>query len=152
MGLLPLLYATGLWGNPVGLILAHGLVGLPFVFLIVQTHLAQTGAELEAAARGLGASPWQATMRVTLPLLSPALLAGAAAAFALSLNEALLTVFLTTPSNETLPAVIWPQLRFAASPLVAVASCLSVALGIVAVLSVSMIWRRVTPRSGLGEA
>jgi ABC-type spermidine/putrescine transport system permease subunit II len=146
MGLLPFLYAACLWGNPGGLILAHGLVGLPFVFLIVRTHLAQTGVDLEAAARGLGASPWQTAVRVTLPLLSPALLAGAAAAFALSLNEALLTVFLTTPSSETLPAVIWPQLRFAASPLVAVASCLSVGLGLVGVVAVGLVWRGVTRR------
>ena len=59
-------------------------------------------------------------------MLRPALLASATAAFVGSLNEAMLTLFLTTPSMETLPAVIWPQLRYVASPLVAVASCLSV--------------------------
>jgi ABC-type spermidine/putrescine transport system permease subunit II len=147
MGLLPFLYAAGLWGHPVGLILAHGLIALPIVYLITRTQLVQTGPDLEAAARGLGASPWQTAVRVTLPLVSPALLAGAAAAFAISLNEALLTVFLTTPSNETLPAVIWPQLRFAASPLVAVASCLSVALGLLGVVAVGIVWRGVTRKT-----
>jgi ABC-type spermidine/putrescine transport system permease subunit II len=67
---------------------------------------------------------------VTLPLARPALLAGAAAAFAVSLNEALLTLFLATPSTETLPAVVWPQLRYSPSPLVAVASCASAAVAL----------------------
>jgi ABC-type spermidine/putrescine transport system permease subunit II len=111
----------------VGLALAHGLVGLPVVYLIMRAHLEQTDPLLEDAARGLGASPGQTAVRVTLPLLLPAVLAGATAAFVVSLNESLLTLFLATPQTETLPAVVWPQLRYAASPLVAVASCVSVA-------------------------
>jgi ABC-type spermidine/putrescine transport system permease subunit II len=70
--------------------------------------------------------------RVALPLLRPALLAGAAAAFAVSLNESMLTVFLATPSTETLPAVVWPELRYSPSPLVAVASCVSVGVALAA--------------------
>ena len=127
MGLLPLLFAAGLWGHPAGLILVHGLLGLPVVFLVARSHLEQTGPDLEAAARGLGAGPWQVVRRVTLPLLAPAITAGAAAAFVVSLNESMVTLFLATPSTETLPAVVWPQLRYAASPLVAVASCVSTA-------------------------
>jgi ABC-type spermidine/putrescine transport system permease subunit II len=138
MGLLPFLYAVGLWGNVAGLDLAHGLVALPVVYLIARARLDALGPELEAAARGLGASPWQAALRVTLPLLRPALLAGGAAAFAISLNEGMLTLFLATPSTETLPAVVWPQLRYAPSPLVAVASCVSVGLALLGVLAVGL--------------
>ena len=144
MGLLPLLSAAGLWGNPLGLVLAHGLIGLPVVFLIARNHLDQTGPDLEAAARGLGAGPWQVARRVTLPLLRPALLAGAATAFVISLNEAMVTVFLSTPDTETLPAVVWPQLRYAASPLVAVASGVSTvaaAMGIWAMLRLVRRWK-----------
>jgi ABC-type spermidine/putrescine transport system permease subunit II len=136
MGLLPLLYAAGLWGSLTGLILVHGLVGLPVVYLIARTHFAAADADLEAAARGLGASPWQAFRRVTLPLMRPALLAGAASAFAASLNESMLTLFLATPRTETLPAVVWPQLRYSPSPLAAVASCVSVAVALLVALAV----------------
>ncbi|MFM7148965.1 MAG: ABC transporter permease, partial [Gemmataceae bacterium] len=94
MGMLPLLYMVNLWGNPVGLVLAHGLLSLPFTYLVAQTQLGQINPDLELAARGLGAGPWQTTLRVTLPLLRPALLAGSAAAFALSLNESMLALFL----------------------------------------------------------
>jgi ABC-type spermidine/putrescine transport system permease subunit II len=126
MGLLPLLYASGLGGTLTALVLCHGLLGLPVVYLILQDHVNQVSPELESAARGLGATAWQAAVRVTFPLLQPALLAGATAAFVGSLNEAMLTLFLATPATETLPAVVWPQLRYAASPLVAVASCVCV--------------------------
>jgi putative spermidine/putrescine transport system permease protein len=145
MGLLPYLYAVGLWGNAAGLVLEHGLVALPVVYLIARTRLEQVSPELETAARGLGASPWQTAVRVTLPLLRPALLAGGAAAYAVSLNEAMLTLFLTTPSTETLPAVVWPQLRYSASPLVAVASCASVGLALVGVVAIGLAGRQ-TPR------
>jgi ABC-type spermidine/putrescine transport system permease subunit II len=131
MGILPLLYAAGLWGNLLGLVLAHGLVGFPLVYLIARSHFAQTSSDLEAAARGLGAGPWQTAVRVTLPLARPAVLAGAAAAFAVSLNESMLTVFLATPTTETVPAVVWPQLRYSPSPLVAVASCVSVGVALI---------------------
>jgi ABC-type spermidine/putrescine transport system permease subunit II len=133
MGLLPLLYAIGLWGNLAGLVLVHGLVGLPIVYLIARNHFDQLSPDLEAAARGLGASAWQGMVRVTLPLMRPALTAGAAAAFALSLNESMIALFLATPATETLPAVVWPQLRYSPSPLVAVASCISVAVAGVAI-------------------
>jgi hypothetical protein len=56
--------------------------------------------------------------RVTLPLIGPAVLAGALPAFVLSLNEFVLSLFLGTPETETLPRVIWPSLRYSISPLV----------------------------------
>jgi ABC-type spermidine/putrescine transport system permease subunit II len=46
-------------------------------------------------------------------------------AFVLSLNEFILSLFLATPETETLPRVLWPNLRYALSPLVAVASCVT---------------------------
>ncbi len=137
-GLLPVLYALRLWGTVGGLVLAHGLLGLPVVFLVARSHFKQAGADLEAAARGLGATAWQVLWRVSLPLARPAILTGAAVAFVGSLNESMLTLFLATPSTETLPAVVWPELRYAASPLVAVASGLGT---LAAVLGVALFLR-----------
>jgi ABC-type spermidine/putrescine transport system permease subunit II len=129
------------------LILVHGLVGLPVVYLIARNHFEQTSTDLEAAARGLGASPVQVAFRVTLPLLRPALLAGAAAAFAVSLGESMLTLFLATPTTETLPAVVWPELRYSPSPLVAVASCVSVAVALIIGLALALVHRAERSRS-----
>lgn len=133
LGLLPPLYLVGLYGSPTGLVLAHGLLGLPVVFLVARAHLGQTPPDLEAAARGLGAGPWQVARRVTLPLLRPALLAGALAAFVTSLNEGMVSLFVAGEARPTLPVVVWNELRFNVTPKVAVASCASTVAALAAV-------------------
>ncbi len=134
-GLLPVVYLMRLWGTVFSLVLVHAALGLPIAYLIVQTHLTKQLRDLERAARGLGASRLQSVWRITLPLLRMPLTAAAVSLFVLSLNETFISLFLATPTNETLPAVMWPQLRFAASPLVAVASCATAAIGTLGVLA-----------------
>jgi ABC-type spermidine/putrescine transport system permease subunit II len=128
MGLLPTMHALGLWGTRLSLILAHGMLSMPLVFLTVAANLKGVPVELEQAARGLGASSWGAFVRVVLPLCRPGLLAGAVLSFVLSLNEFFLALFLGTPETETLPRVMWAELRYSLSPLVAVASVFTLVL------------------------
>jgi ABC-type spermidine/putrescine transport system permease subunit II len=142
MGLLPTMHALGLWGSYLSLVLAHGLLGMPLVFLTVQASLKGVPAELEQAARGLGAGPLTTFWRVTLPLCLPGLLAGGGLAFVLSLNEFFLALFLATPETETLPRVIWPELRYSLSPLVAVASVFTLALTALACLLLAAVSSR----------
>jgi putative spermidine/putrescine transport system permease protein len=135
MALLPTMHALGLWGTYLSLILAHGLIGMPLVFLTVRASLQGVPPDLELAARGLGARPAAVFFRVTLPLCKPGLMAGGALSFVLSLNEFFLALFLATPETETLPRVIWPELRYSLSPLVAVASVFTLAMtGLVCLL------------------
>jgi len=129
-GLLPLAYRTGLWGTATGVALVHAALGLPAATLIIGSFLNGELREVEQAAQGLGASRWGVRLRITFPLLRPAMLAACIAVFLISLNESLVTLFLATPDNETLPALIWPQLRFSTTPLVAAASSLTGVLGI----------------------
>lgn len=128
MGLLPWVRVLGLWGTQLSLAAAHSLASLPVVFLIVRSALTEVDPDLEQAARGLGASPVTAFRRVTLPLILPALCVGALMAFILSLNEFTLALFLTTPEIETLPKIIWPNLRYTLTPLVAAASVITLVL------------------------
>lgn len=125
MGLLPTMHLLGLWGSFSSLMLSHALLGMPLVFLAVRANLQSLPVELEQAARGLGAGPWLTFFRITLPLCRPGLLTGSLLCFVLSLNEFYLALFLGTPQTETLPRIIWPQLRYSLSPLVAVASMLT---------------------------
>jgi ABC-type spermidine/putrescine transport system permease subunit II len=128
-GLLPLTHSTGLWGSTLSMVLVHATLGLPIAFLFVRTTRLETLDDLEAAAMGLGADRFSVVTRITIPLLKPTLLAAGTAVSVLSLNESLVSIFLATPANETLPVVIWPQLRYAPSPIVAVASCVTAAVG-----------------------
>ena len=143
LGLLPLFHRIGLFGTTAGVILAHTALGLPVAFLLLRTRFGPQLAECELAARGLGANRWLVFRRVTLPLLRPAILAAFVVQFVLSWNEALVTVFLTTPATETLPVVMWSQLRGSASPLVAVAAVLSAATSLLAIAALTS-----TTRSG----
>ncbi len=126
MGLLPLVMLAGLQGRAYSLAAAHSLVSLPVVFLLLRNALADADPDLERAARGLGAGPWTAFRRVTLPLIAPAVLAGAIIAFILSVNEFTFAVFLGTPRARTLPAALWPEARDKDTPLLAAASCVTV--------------------------
>jgi ABC-type spermidine/putrescine transport system permease subunit II len=121
-GLLAVIRPTPLWGSHLGLALAHSVIAMPVAYLALRASLERVDPTLEAAARGLGASRWQAFRYVTLPLITPGLLAATLFAIVVSLNEVTLTLFLSTRDTTTLPIVIWPHLRFAISPLVAAAS------------------------------
>ena len=122
MALLPFMRALGLWGTLLSIAAAHSLWSLPVVFMVVRSALQEIDPDLESAARGLGAQPFAVFARVTLPLIMPAVAAGATMAFVLSINEFVMALFLGTPQAETLPKVIWPNLRYTLSPLVAAAS------------------------------
>jgi len=137
LGLLPLFHRVGLFGTTAGVVLAHTAIGLPVALLLLRTRRSPQLAECELAARGLGANRWLVFRRVTLPLLRPAILAAFVVQFVLSWSEALVTVFLTTPATETLPVVMWSQLRGSASPLVAVAAVLSALASLVAVAALA---------------
>lgn len=135
-GMLALVRLTPLWGNPLSLALAHSVVALPVAYLAIRASLRQVDETLESAARGLGASPWQTFRHVTLPLIRPGLVAATLFALVISLNEVTLTLFLATRDTETLPRVIWPNLRFAVTPLVAAASTVLLTLSLPATLAV----------------
>ena len=112
----------GLWGQPLSIAIAHALLTTPLVWLVMRGSLRQLDPTLEQAALGLGARPLAAFMRVTLPLAGPSLLVAAFLAFIVSINEFVLTQFLVTAHTQTLSTLIWPQLRYSLTPLVAAAS------------------------------
>jgi ABC-type spermidine/putrescine transport system permease subunit II len=93
---------------------------------------------LEEAARDLGASAWGAFRHVTVPLLMPAVLAGAMLAFALSFDDLVVTSFNYGVNSATLPIFIYSSIKFGVTPQINAISTL-----IVAVVSVALLiaWR-----------
>jgi ABC-type spermidine/putrescine transport system permease subunit II len=134
LGMLALFRQIGLWGTHLSLATAHAVVTAPVAFLILRMSLERVDPELEAAARGLGAAPWQVFRHVTWPLIAPGVFVAAVFSFVISLNETPLALFLSTRNTETLPRLIWPNLRFAISPLVAAAST------VLLVITVPLVW------------
>ncbi len=98
------------------LLIGHSIIALPFVVLVVQARLIGIRIEYEEAARSLGASPLQAFFQITLPLLLPAVFAGALFAFTISFDNITATIFWRPAGMETVPTQIFGMLRNSVSP------------------------------------
>ena len=94
-------------GTIPGLVLAHSVIGVPVVVRTVAASLAEHDRRLEQAAANLGAGPVATLTQVTLPLIMPGVLAGAVFAFIGSFDEVVLSVFLSSPSLQTLPVMMF---------------------------------------------
>jgi len=120
--------AVGLWGTAASLAVAHSLWAVPLVFLVMRAALAGVDPALEEAAATQGAGPVRVLWHVTLPLVAPGVLAALLFAFIVSVNEFVVSLFLATPATRTLPVLIWPQIRYLLTPVVAAASSVMIAL------------------------
>jgi putative spermidine/putrescine transport system permease protein len=126
----------GLTGSYLGLILAHALLGAPFVVITVAATLAGFDRSLLRAALSLGATPLEAFRRVTLPLILPGVISGAIFAFATSFDEIVVTLFLAGPQQRTLPLQMFDGVREQISPTITAAATLLflVSVGLVGVI------------------
>lgn len=98
------------------LLIGHSIIALPFVVLVVQARLIGIRKDYEEAARSLGASPVQTFFQITLPLLMPAVFAGALFAFTISFDNITATIFWRPSGMETVPTQIFGMLRNSVSP------------------------------------
>lgn len=93
------------------LILAHSAFCIPFAYLPIRARLEGMDLTLETAAADLYASPWAAFRRVTLPLLLPGIVAGMMLAFVTSLDDVVITLFVKSAGQDTLPTYMLGQIR-----------------------------------------
>jgi putrescine transport system permease protein len=98
------------------IIIAHITFCLAFVAVVVQSRLAGMDQSVEEAAQDLGARPVRVFFDITLPIISPALIAGWLLAFTLSLDDLVIASFVTGPGASTLPMVIFSKVRLGVSP------------------------------------
>ena len=124
-----ILYARmGLASTYLGVIVAHAVLCVPFVLVNVAGSLAAIDPALERAAASLGARPASVFLNVTLPLARPGILAGAVFAFATSLDEVVITLFVAGPNQTTLARQMFSSLRENISPAIAAAAFLIILL------------------------
>lgn len=96
--------------------LAHITFSMVYVTTIIQARLVAADRAIEEAAMDLGARPWQVLRDITLPVISPAILSGWLLAFTLSLDEVVITSFVTGPGSTTLPLLIWSKVKLGVTP------------------------------------
>ncbi len=146
--LLPLIipsvvYAVGLYRSYarldlldrfLGVTLAHGVTGLPYVVITVSTALASFDSRLESAARGMGASLPQTLWWVILPRIMPGIVSGAIFAFIHSWDELVIVLFIASRQVFTLPRKIWDGINENLDPAMAAVAVLLVAMTVLLLL------------------
>ena len=126
----------------VGMIVAHMILGVPYVIITVSISLANFDPKLELAARNLGASMSQRLRYVILPGIIPGVLSGAVLAFIWSWDEIVVTLFITSIRIMTLPRRMWDGIREHADPTIAACATTLIFLTILAILFYMLIWQK----------
>lgn len=117
--------AIGLANTYLGIIVAHTLLGVPFVVITVTAALSNYDRSLTRAAASLGARPLTSFRRIMLPLILPGMASGALFAFITSFDEVVAVIFLAAPEQRTIPRQMWSGIREQISPtILAVATIL----------------------------
>lgn len=111
MAFLAVFTAVGLKFGMLTLILAHVTFCTPYIFINVKGRLAGMDPSLEEASRDLGASPVRTFWEVTLPLILPGVLSGVMLAFAMSLDDFVISFFVTGATTTTLPLKVYSSVK-----------------------------------------
>ncbi len=132
----------GLTNSLLGLAIAHAALGAPFVLVTVSATLTGLDPSLPRAAHGLGAPPWTAFRRVTLPIIAPGVVSGALFAFVTSFDEVVVALFLTGPAQRTLPRQMFEGIREEISPEILAAATILVLLAVLLLVAAELLRRR----------
>ncbi|WP_421546777.1 ABC transporter permease [Pseudomonas sp. QD4] len=125
-----------------GLVIAHAVLGVPFVVITVNATLQGYDRNFTRAAASLGATPWYGFKRVTLPLIAPGVLSGALFAFATSFDEVVVTLFLASPTQRTLPMQMFAGIKENLNPTIAAAATMMVLGALLLLLAMEALRRR----------
>jgi spermidine/putrescine transport system permease protein len=127
-------FGVGIGRGLHAIILGHVALALPYVIIVVNARLKTLAPELEEAARSLGANQWQVTRRVTLPWIAPGVIAGGLFAFAVSFDQFVVSYFLATPGQSTLPVEIYAAIRKGFTPEINAVSTIIIVLSMAIML------------------
>jgi putrescine transport system permease protein len=122
--------------------LGHVLLGMAYATVIVQARLVDLNPQLEEAATDLGARPWQVFVLITMPMISQALLSAWLLTFTLSLDDVVMSAFLSGPGATTMPLVIFSRARIGLDPSVNAVATLTVIAVSIGVITASYVLAR----------
>ena len=122
--------------------IAHMTLTMAYVTVIVQSRLSTLDDSLEEAAMDLGARPAKIFFLITLPIISPALISGWLLAFTISLDDLVVTSFVSGPGSSTLPMVIFSKVRLGVSPDINALASIMVLLVTIGVIVAGILMQR----------
>ncbi len=138
----------GISGTYLGLVVGHTVLAIPFVVVTVNASLKNFDPNLLRAALVLGATPRQAFTRVTFPMIFPGVLSGGLFAFVTSFDELILTLFVSSPEQRTLPRQLWSGVQETINPTITAAAVVLMMVSILVMLLAEWIRRRSSKMQG----
>ena len=144
--------AIGLQGTFWGVVLAHAILGIPFVIITVTATLVGFDRSLTRAAASMGAGPLRTFFKVQLPLILPGVISGGLFAFITSFDEVVTVIFVGSAAQKTLPWQMFIGLREQISPTILAVATLMVGLSILLLATLEMLRRRNERMRGLTPA
>lgn len=126
----------------VPLVLAHTTFCVPFVVMPLRARLQSIDRSCFEAAADLGATRMRTVLRVTLPLLAPAIVSGALMAFVISMDDFMISNFLTSAGTTTLPIYIFSLIRKGVNPSVNVVATLLLLMAVVVTVASTLLTDR----------
>jgi putative spermidine/putrescine transport system permease protein len=125
-----------------GVILAHTILGIPFVIITVTATLSGFDQSLIRAAQSLGANPRTVFFKVVMPLILPGVVSGALFAFVTSFDEVVAVLFIAGPEQQTIPRQMWNGIREQISPAILAVATILVVISIALLTTVELLRRR----------
>ncbi|GAB7537137.1 ABC transporter permease subunit [Burkholderia sp. 3C] len=122
--------------------LGHVMLCLSYVAIIVQSRVRELDPSLEEAALDLGATPFKVFFTITLPLISQALVSGWLLSFTLSIDDLVLSAFLSGPGSTTLPLVVFSRVRLGLNPEMNALATLFIVAVTIGVIGANMVMLR----------
>ncbi|WP_317203262.1 ABC transporter permease [Janthinobacterium sp.] len=122
--------------------IGHSLLGMAYAAVVVQSRLQEMSKSLEEAAMDLGCRPHQVFFLVTLPNITQALASAWLLTFTLSLDDVVLSAFLSGPGSSTMPLVIFSRARLGLDPRVNAVAALTILVVTIAVIISSVMLAR----------
>ncbi|NLH31949.1 MAG: ABC transporter permease [Firmicutes bacterium] len=120
------------------LVLSHSLFCVPYVYVMVRLRLAEIDREVIESARDLGATRWQAVRTIILPLVMPSIITASLLAIAMSLDDVVISTYMSGPRTTTLPVHIFSMMRVGVTPKVN-ALCTLILLGTFLIIGLNQV-------------
>ncbi|AZV80151.1 ABC transporter permease [Parasedimentitalea marina] len=132
----------GLQGTYMGVVLAHAVLGIPFVIITVTATLVGFDRSLTRAAANMGADPVTTFFRVQMPLILPGVVSGGLFAFITSFDEVVVVLFVGSAGQKTLPWQMFIGLREQISPTILAVATILVGISVLLLATLEMLRRR----------
>ena len=142
MVLMAFFYMLNLPFGMLTLLIGHTVFCVPYILMEVKARLVGMDPALEEAARDLGATSFRAFWDITLPLIMPAVLSGSLLAFAMSMDDVVISIFINGPRLSTLPIKVYTQIKTGVTPEINALCTIMLAVTILVLLAYFLIGKK----------